>query len=148
MIDVLRQKGVRERLIPVGKLEQREEGMILLTNDGDFANRIMHPRYEIKKTYRLKLDKRLSNTHAERIRNGVFVNGKKSYPANVRVSGKNVEITTHESKETMKAILNSLRYTVNSLVRVAIGPVTLSGVKPGQFRDLEQGEVDKILNVY
>ena len=50
--------------------------------------------------------------------------------------------------ETMKAILNYLRYTVNSLVRIAIGPVTLSGVMPGQFRDLTKEEVDKILNVY
>jgi 23S rRNA pseudouridine2605 synthase len=134
---------LKERVFPVGRLDFNTSGLLILTNDGDFANSIMHPRYEVKKTYLAATDKELSKKDADRMRSGVMLDDGMTSPAKVNVlPGNKAEITIHEGKNRIiKRILKSLGYTTSSLQRIKIGMLEIGNLKVGCYRHLT--EVDK-----
>ena len=134
--------NVKERVFPIGRLDFNTSGLILLTNDGDFANLVMHPRYEVKKTYLAETDKPLSPKAIGKITSGVHLEDGITSPAKVRAVGGNwTEITIHEGKNRIiKRMLKELGYNTVSLQRVKIGSLQLGNLKLGEHRDLSEEE--------
>jgi len=134
-------------LFPVGRLDVTTEGLILLTNDGAFAERVSHPRYEVPRVYHAKVHRVPDAETLERLRRGVRVEGDFMAVDRARVleSDNNawVELTLHEGKHhEVKRLLEAVGHPVSKLRRVAIGPVTSRGLEPGQFRALAPEEIE------
>ena len=128
-------------LFPVGRLDVTTEGLLILTNDGAFAERVSHPRYEVPRVYEAKVHGVPDEKTLERLRQGVRVEGDRLVADRVRVleAGNNawLEVTLHEGKRhEVKRLLEAVGHPVSKLRRVAFGPVTLRGLEPGQFREL------------
>jgi 23S rRNA pseudouridine2605 synthase len=137
-------------LFPVGRLDVTTEGLILLTNDGAFAERVSHPRYEVPRVYHAKVTG-VPDEHAlERLRRGVRVDADLMAVDRVRVLEADnnawVEVTLHEGKQhEVRRLLEAVGHPVSKLRRVAFGPVTARGLEPGQFRELQPQEVEGLL---
>jgi 23S rRNA pseudouridine2605 synthase len=134
-------------LFPVGRLDVTTEGLILLTNDGAFAERVAHPRYEVPRVYHAKVHGVPGADALEKLRRGVRVEGDFMAVDRARVveSDNNawVELTLHEGKQhEVKRLLEAVGHPVSKLRRVAIGPVTSRGLEPGEFRALTPEEID------
>lgn len=138
------------RLYPVGRLDKQSEGLILMTNDGDLAHKLTHPRYGHKKTYRVVLDGRLDSESLDKWRKGVYLDGRKTAPAQITIvqQGPNftqLEIVMREGrKRQIRRIASMLGYPVKQLVREKIGPISLGRLRSGDWRHLTPSEV-KIL---
>lgn len=133
-------------LFPVGRLDVTTEGLLLLTNDGAFAERVSHPRYEVARVYEAKVRGLPDPRTLERLRSGVTVEGERMAVDRARVvqGGNNawVEVTLHEGKHhEVKRLLEAVGHPVSKLRRVALGPVSARGLEPGQFRHLTPDEV-------
>lgn len=133
-------------LFPVGRLDVTTEGLILLTNDGAFAQRVSHPRYEVPRVYEAKVRGTPDAKTLERLKRGVRVEGERMAVDRARViePGNNswVEVTLHEGKHhEVKRLLEAVGHPVSKLRRVALGSVTTRGLEPGQFRHLTPHEV-------
>jgi len=133
-------------LFPVGRLDVTTEGLILLTNDGVFAERVSHPRYEVPRVYQAKVHGVPGEEALARLRRGVRVDGETMVADRVRVlqgSGNAwVELTLHEGRHhEVRRMLEAVGHPVAKLRRVAIGPVTARGLDPGEFRPLADEEV-------
>jgi len=137
---------IKERIFPVGRLDYNTSGVLLLTNDGDFANSIMHPRYEINKTYIVEIDKPLVEHIKWKMEKGIKLEDEKTAPAHVRqLDDRLIEITIHEGKNRIiRRMLEELGYKVRSLERVKIGSLELGSLKPGKFRMLKKNDRKKI----
>ena len=136
-----------ERLFSVGRLDYNSSGLLLMTNDGDFANRIMHPRYEIDKTYRITADKKVRSDDLDMLREGVMLRDGKTSPAKVEIVGnKQLDITVHEGKNLIiKRMFKKLGYNVKELHRIRIGSLILGKLRPGSYRTLKFHEKKKLL---
>lgn len=136
-----------EPVIHVGRLDYMSEGLLLLTNDGDFANKMMHPRYEVEKTYQLRVEPILKPEDAEKIVKGLYIDGKKTSPAQIEMLEKNLfEITLHEGRNRIiRKIMESLGYKVYMLKRVRIGRLGLGKLKPGEVRLLAHSELGMLM---
>ena len=137
-------------LFPVGRLDVGTEGLLLLTNDGAFAERVAHPRYEVPRVYLAKVRNVPEPQTIERLRRGVTVDGEKLAADHVRLveSDKNawVEVTLHEGKNhEVRRLLEAVGHPVSKLRRVSIGPVTVRGLEPGEFRALTPREIHALL---
>ncbi len=137
-------------LFPVGRLDVTTEGLILLTNDGAFAERVSHPRYEVPRVYHAKVRGVPDAQTLGRLRRGVRVEGETMAVDRVRVieAGTNawVELALHEGKHhEVKRMLEAVGHPVSKLRRVAVGSVTTRGLEPGQFRALAREEVAALL---
>jgi 23S rRNA pseudouridine2605 synthase len=133
-------------LFPVGRLDVTTEGLILLTNDGAFAQRVSHPRYEVARVYEAKVRGTPDEHTLARLKSGVRVEGERMAVDHARVTeaGNNswVELTLHEGKHhEVKRLLEAVGHPVSKLRRVALGPVTTRGLDPGEFRHLTPHEV-------
>lgn len=133
-------------LFPVGRLDVTTEGLILLTNDGAFAQRVAHPRYEVPRVYHAKVHGVPAPETLARLRKGVRVEGERMSVDKVRVlegeSNAWLELTLHEGKNReVKRLLEAVGHPVSKLKRVALGPLTSRGLEPGQFRALTAREV-------
>ncbi|MBW3015475.1 rRNA pseudouridine synthase [Candidatus Woesearchaeota archaeon] len=137
---------LRERIFPVGRLDFNTSGLLLFTNDGDFANNIMHPRYEINKTYYVKLNKPLAKEDLPKIESGVKLEDAKTSPAKINIlSSKELEITIHEGRNRIvRRIFKKLGYSVTELKRTSIGHLNLGNLKPGESRHLSERDIRKI----
>ncbi len=136
-------------LFPVGRLDVTTEGLLLLTNDGAFAERVSHPRYEVARVYEAKVRGLPDEKALARLMRGVRVEGDLLSADRVRVleAGNNswLEITLHEGKRhEVKRLLEAVGHPVSKLRRVAFGPVTTRGLEPGQFRQLTPHEVSAL----
>jgi len=135
------------RLFPVGRLDLRSEGLILLTDDGEMANRLTHPRYEHTKEYHVYVEGHPDDETLERWRQGVFLDGRLTAPAGVSVlrHGRDhtwLEVVLREGrKRQIRRVATMLGYPVYRLIRVRIGPLHLGNLKPGQWRKLTNAEV-------
>jgi 23S rRNA pseudouridine2605 synthase len=132
------------RLYPVGRLDADTTGLILLTNDGELANRLTHPRFEVPKTYRAVVrGPAITERALRRLRDGVRLEDGKTAPARaVRHSSHVVELTIHEGrKRQVRRMLEEVGHPVRSLVRVRFGPLGLGELTPGQSRRLTAREV-------
>jgi pseudouridine synthase len=137
-------------LFPVGRLDLTTEGLILLTNDGAFAEKVSHPRYEVPRVYHAKVRGVPDARALERLRRGVRVKDERLAADGARVIEVDrhawVEVTLHEGKQhEVKRLLEAVGHPVSKLRRVAFGPVTLRGLAPGQFRPLTPREVSGLL---
>ena len=116
----------KEKIFPVGRLDFDSEGLLILTNDGDFANRIMHPRYNIKKRYLITLDKQLKRKDFENISKGIAIDGRKVSMFDIVQDKNNVELSIHEGrKHILKLVFTLLGYKAINLKRTAIGNLRL-----------------------
>jgi pseudouridine synthase len=137
-------------LFPVGRLDVTTEGLILLTNDGTFAERISHPRYEVPRVYRAKVRGVPDESTLARLKEGVRVERETLAADRVRVIEADnnawLEVTLHEGrKHEVRRLLEAVGHPVSKLKRVAIGPVTDRGLEPGQFRHLTPEEIRGLL---
>lgn len=137
-------------LFPVGRLDLTTEGLILLTNDGGFAERVAHPRFEVPRVYHAKVRGVPDAKTLARLRGGVRVEGDVLTVDRVRLVEIDrhawVEVELHEGKQhEVKRLLEAVGHPVSKLRRVAFGPVTLRALAPGQFRHLEPAEIRGLL---
>lgn len=143
---------VDARLFPVGRLDYNTSGMLILTNDGDFAYRLTHPKHEMPKTYRARVAGVLSNEKCARLRNGVDIGGFITSKARVNiVKGTQrstiVDITIHEGKNRqVRKMFKAVGNSVQELERIAIGDVKLGRLALGHYRKLTKEEVEYLKN--
>jgi 23S rRNA pseudouridine2605 synthase len=138
------------RLYPVGRLDVDTTGLILLTNDGELANQLMHPRYEVPRTYVAKVHGGfVKNRALERLREGVELDDGKTAPAEVRQVRPGVlELTIREGrKRQVKRMCEAVGHRVVSLRRVAFGPLELGRLPEGQARQLTPREVGALRRI-
>jgi 23S rRNA pseudouridine2605 synthase len=136
--------GHETRIVPVGRLDADTTGALLLTNDGELAHRLAHPRYEVEKVYEAETRTRASDDALERLRRGVELDDGPTRPAGVRrLAGNRVELTIHEGRNRqVKRMLETVGYRVARLHRSRYGPLSLGGLEPGAWRELEAPEVE------
>ena len=144
---------VKARLYPVGRLDYDTEGLLILTNDGDLANRLTHPRNEVNKTYVCRISGMLTEKERLQLERGVLVDGVKTAPARVRILKQDqhhtrCEITIHEGRNRqVKKMFEAVGKEVEFLKRVAVGELRLGGLKRGEYRFLNEYEVEYLKNL-
>ncbi len=132
-----------ERLYPVGRLDKDAEGIILLTNDGMLTHHILHPSFETQKTYCATIKGQFRQTDIPALRKGIPIDGRTVTVHHPRfLSPNTIEFTLHEGrKHIVKRLLGARGHWVTRLIRVGLGPLTLHGLKQGQWRDLAKEEL-------
>ena len=132
-----------QRLYPVGRLDADTTGLILLTNDGELANRLTHPRYGVPKTYRVRLARPPSDRDLERLRGGVRLEDGTTSAAQIQKLGeRELEVTISEGrKRQVRRMAEAVGNEVEALTRIRIGSLELGGLRRGDARLLEEGEV-------
>ena len=144
VIDLL--KGVREYVYPVGRLDFDSEGLLLLTNDGDLAARLTHPRHGVPRVYEARLLGEPDAHDLSRLRNGMVVDGRRTQPTDVKVLGPgHLVITVREGRNRqVRKMCDGIGHPVDALKRVAIGPLRDTRLKSGQWRELTDREVEAL----
>ena len=134
------------RLYPVGRLDADSTGLILLTNDGELANRLTHPRYGVPKTYRVTLARTPGEREIGELRAGVRLDDGPTAPAEVERWGeRGLEITIREGrKRQVRRMAEAVGHRVEALTRIRIGPLELGDIRPGEARRLSPDEVDAL----
>jgi len=140
------------RIYPVGRLDYDTTGLIILTNDGDFANMLMHPSYEIEKTYVAKINKVLDKDDINKLKKGIVIDNRKVDIKRFKVRKKDVEKNTSIVELTIvegrnhivKKIFESMRIDVIKLSRVSYAFLNLDGLKSGEYRKLSIKEIKKL----
>lgn len=144
--------GLDERVFPVGRLDRNSEGLLLFTNDGQFANDIMHPSKHISKTYRVTVRPDVTEEQLIQLSEGVVIDGKKTLPASVSVLTKEegrvvLRIVIKEGRNRqIRKMCEAVGLEVARLRRTAIGPVKLGMLKPGTYRELTSEELKALRN--
>ncbi|MEM3374516.1 MAG: pseudouridine synthase [Candidatus Woesearchaeota archaeon] len=137
---------IKERIFPIGRLDKWTSGMLILTNDGLFANKVMHPKNKIKKTYYVKVDKNINDSHLNSL-NGIDIDGRKVEAQLKRLSQNEFEITIHEGRNRIiRRMLEKIGYKVKVLIRIKIGNLELGHLKPGYWRFLKEKDLDMIFS--
>jgi 23S rRNA pseudouridine2605 synthase len=136
------------RVVPVGRLDADTTGALLLTNDGELAHRLAHPRYEVEKVYEARVEGEPSEDALERLRQGIDLDDGPTAPADARRLGPGtVELAIHEGrKHQVKRMLAAVGHPVLELHRSRYAGLTLEGLEPGAWRELEPFEVDRLRN--
>jgi len=142
---------VEERIFPVGRLDMNSRGLLILTNDGDLAAKLLHPRHKIPKTYIVKVNGQLSEEQLKVFRQGIEIDGRKTAPAKInfefRISSFEFVyevVLTEGRKRQIRRMFEALNYRVLDLKRVQIGPIKLGGLKEGSWRYLTDKELQKL----
>lgn len=142
--------GIRERVVPVGRLDRDSEGLLLLTNDGELANRLMHPRYRVPKQYEVRVKGRVTEAQLRKLREGVEIEEGKSQPASVQIAemderGMRLYITIAEGKKRqVRQMMETIGHEVKRLMRVREGCISLRDMGPGKWRELTPKEVEEL----
>jgi 23S rRNA pseudouridine2605 synthase len=145
VLDLVPAAGLR--LYPVGRLDIDSTGLLLLTNDGELANRLTHPRFEVPKTYRAELGGApVADRTLRRLREGIRLEDGMTAPARVRRLGpKELELTIHEGRNRqVRRMCEAVGHPVVSLQRTAFGPLALDGLAPGRSRLLGEAELERL----
>jgi len=126
---------VRERVFPVGRLDYDTEGLLILTNDGDFARQVTHPSTKIKKVYTATLDQEISSTDLRKLEKGVEIDGEMTHPAKAKIISPDVVelIITQGRNRQVRKMFDALGYEVIKLKRTAIGAVRVDGIQLGKY---------------
>ena len=143
VVDLVRSE---RRLYPVGRLDAETTGLILLTNDGELANRLTHPRYEVPKTYRVVVKRPPDDGQVRRLRQGVRLEDGPTAPARVRRSGeRELEITIHEGRNRqVRRMIEAVGNRVAALERIRFAFLQLGGLEEGESRRLSAAEVRRL----
>ncbi len=142
--------GVRDRVVPVGRLDFHSAGLLLLTNDGELAMRLSHPRYGIGKTYIAKVRGVVDSRALQRLAHGVVIDGQRTAPAEVfliesRDDHSWIELTLHEGRNReVRRMCEAVGHPVSKLRRVRLGPIKLGKLPTGAYRELSEDEVDRL----
>jgi 23S rRNA pseudouridine2605 synthase len=141
--------GIREYVYPVGRLDFDSEGLLLLTNDGDLAAKLTHPRHGIARVYEAVVAGIPDEHELQRLRRGVVIDGERTGPADVRLMQRRgsamLVIAVREGRNRqVRKMCDSIGHPVDRLRRVAIGPLRDDRLRPGQWRDLTEAEVGKL----
>lgn len=137
---------VSERVFPVGRLDYNTEGLLLLTNDGEWANRLMHPRNEVEKEYHVRVRGKVNESQLKMLAAGIELEDGKTAPATVKMvkSGDNndwISITIHEGRNRqVRRMCEAVSLFVVRLKRVRYGSLSVSPLRPGEYRELTQEE--------
>ncbi len=145
--------GIAERIYPVGRLDYDTTGVLLLTNDGEFANRLMHPRSHFPKTYNVTISGLMSDEEAHQLRKGIMLEDGMTLPASVHVSSRNAKkektelvITIFEGRNReIRRMMEYFGYTVTRLERIRYGNLTYGTLRQGEYRRLRMFEVKELL---
>ncbi len=139
------------RLYTVGRLDVMSEGLLLVMNDGDLAHRLMHPRHHIEKKYQVWIDRELSTSDINRMRQGINCRGEMLAALRVEPLRRSLEgrygytLTLGEGRNRhIRRLMEALKCTVLRLTRVSVGPLRLEKLRSGEHRDLDRWEVDKL----
>ncbi|HHW61951.1 MAG TPA: rRNA pseudouridine synthase [Syntrophomonadaceae bacterium] len=142
-----------QRIYPVGRLDYETQGLLLLSNDGYFTNLMLHPRYEMKKTYQARVSGRVKHSLIEKLRQGIKLEDGWTAPAQVHILHTSareslLEITLHEGrKRQVRRMCQAIGHPVIHLERTAFAFLTLKGVAPGSYRYLNPAEVNKLIGL-
>ena len=143
---------INERVYPIGRLDRNSEGLLLFTNDGDFANMIMHPSHHVSKTYRVTIHGAVKEEQIVKLSTGVEIDGKKTMPATV------VVLTAEENRTVLQMTITqginrqirkmceAVGLEVARLKRTSVGPIKLGMLKPGEHRELTKEELRALRN--
>jgi 23S rRNA pseudouridine2605 synthase len=143
-------KRVKLQVFPVGRLDYKSEGLLVLTNDGDLTNAILHPKHKIPKTYRVKIDGVLDDQDIMKLERGIRLEDGLTAPAKVKTVEKLkanswIDITIYEGrKRQVRRMLERVGHPVSRLIRIRINGLSLGNLKPGEFRYLTHEEVEKL----
>jgi 23S rRNA pseudouridine2605 synthase len=157
VIDLLAKGGVRDYVYPVGRLDYESEGLLILTSDGDLAERLMHPSHEVGREYHVRV-RGVPDHHAlDRLSRGVVIDGRKTAPADVEIlkiieasAGEEamLSLVIHEGRNRqVRKMCEAIGHPVVRLRRVRIGPIHDEHIRPGEFRDLDDREVAALKRV-
>ncbi len=145
-------RGIKHRLYPVGRLDYHSEGLLLITNDGEFTNLVLHPAKKVPKTYEVKVKGVVENENLEKLRGGIRLEDGLTQPARVKPMARTeagnswVEITIHEGrKRQVRRMFDKIGHPVLKLKRTSVGGIKLGALGPGGLRPLSPQEVEKIL---
>lgn len=143
--------NIKDRIFPIGRLDYDTTGLLLLTNDGDFANKLMHPKFNVDKTYIVQISRPLEEKHKIKLENGIRIEGRKTSPAKISFPKRNdftsVSITIHEGRNRqVRNMFEHYGYFVRKLHRSTYGKLDLKGMKPGGWRFLSAVEVASLIN--
>lgn len=149
--DLIKNK-INSRVFIVGRLDLNSQGLMLFTNDGDLANKIMHPKNLIKKTYEVQTNKPLNSHELALLETGVTLDGKKTAPTKIKQIKNSSPFTflieLHEGrKRQIRRMVDSFDAVVTSLTRLQIGPIKLENLKLGCSRFLTSNEIKMLLNL-
>jgi 23S rRNA pseudouridine2605 synthase len=134
------------RVVPVGRLDADTTGVLLLTNDGPLAHRLMHPRYEVEKVYEAEVEGEPSDEVLRRLAEGVELEDGRTAPARVRRLGRGrIELAVHEGrKHQVKRMCEAVGHPVRRLHRSSYAGLTVAGLAPGEWRELSEDEVARL----
>ncbi len=148
VMELIPSKYRKPGLAPVGRLDRDTEGLLLLTNDGELAYKLTHPKFEVPKEYLVEIDRPLEDEDKQKMENGIFLYGRKTNPAFVTrlgKSGKSIKIIIREGKKRqVRLTFQNLGYRVKKLKRTGFGPVRLSGINSGYCRLLKIKEISAL----
>lgn len=145
--------GVDARVYPIGRLDKNSEGLLLFTNDGNFANEIMHPSKHVTKTYRVTVRPDVDDEVLVKLSEGEVIDGRKTLPCTVLVLDKQpgrtvLQMTISEGRNRqIRKMCEAVGLEVARLKRTAVGPIKLGMLKPGTWRDLKPEELRALRNV-
>ncbi|MCW5206399.1 rRNA pseudouridine synthase [Desulfobulbus sp. F5] len=143
---------LKERLFPVGRLDLDSEGALLMTNDGELANKILHPKFEIKKTYQATMRQLPSEAALQQLEQGIIIDGQKTWPARLRVLHQEkgsvvIEIIIHEGKKRqVRKMFQAVGHPVLRLKRTAYGGLLLGDLGKGRYRFLGKNDLANIFS--
>ncbi|NQT06497.1 MAG: rRNA pseudouridine synthase [Candidatus Omnitrophica bacterium] len=133
-----------ERIYPVGRLDKDTTGLLILTDDGQLANRLTHPRYEIERVYVATIKGQLKDEDRTKLMKGIYLNGRRTFPCNIHFLQKGIKktivkiILREGRKRQIRDMFEKAGYPVLQLERVAFGPLRLHGLKRGDYRPLDK----------
>lgn len=150
VVDLIR--DVPERIFPVGRLDYESEGLLIMTNDGNFAQKIQHPRFQLPKVYRVKIQGRLTKEEIKQLSCGIPLEDGTFKPENIRIEKYNdkslwLHLTIREGKNrVIRRGFEAIGHRVARLVRESIGAVNLGKLKEGTWRHLTKREIGQLIN--
>ena len=142
--------NIKERIYPIGRLDYNTSGLLLLTDDGDLANRLMHPKYHIYKTYEADIRGSISRDSINKLKSGVIIDGYKTAPAKVKLLNQketrqnisSVQISIYEGKNRqVRKMFEAVGHNVIKLKRISFGEINLVDLKSGQWKYLTDDEI-------
>ena len=143
---------IKKRVFPVGRLDLNSEGALLMTNDGQLTNYILHPRYGVKKTYEVTVEKAPLTRDIKRLEQGILLDGTKTLPAEISFTSrkkgkKRLKVIIHEGKKRqVRKMFSAIGHPVQRLKRTAYGRLTLSGLNTAEYRLLRKKDIKNIFS--
>ncbi len=151
LTDLMEEVGIKERVFPAGRLDLESEGLLILTNDGNFANIVMHPRKKIPKKYIVEVKGRVSGDTFKKMKKGKKLDDTFLKPDDIKILKKKknstlLEITIHSGqKRIIRRFMKSFGHSVLRLIRIKIDGISLDGLKPSQWKYLSKKEIESVV---